>query len=80
MRPPRIRGFDYHAAFPYSLTFCTFRRKRYFADASIVSVVLREILRTAEECHFEVLAYCIMLDHLHLLVQSLRQMPSSSDS
>jgi putative transposase len=70
MRPPRIRGFDYRGSYSYSLTFCTFRRRRYFEDVRIVAIVLREILRTSAECAFDVLAYCFMPDHLHLLVQS----------
>jgi putative transposase len=70
MRPTRIHGFDYRGSYPYSLTFCTFRRRRYFEDVSVVSIVLREILRTAIESEFDVLAYCFMPDHLHLLVQS----------
>jgi putative transposase len=70
MRPPRIYGFDYRGSYPYSLTFCTFRRRRYFEDASVVSIVLREIVRTAIESASNVLAYCFMPDHLHLLVQS----------
>jgi REP-associated tyrosine transposase len=70
MRPPRICGFDYRGSYAYSLTFCTFRRRRYFEDASVVSIVLREIVRTAIESAFDVLAYCFMPDHLHLLVQS----------
>jgi putative transposase len=69
MRPPRIHGFDYRGSYPYSLTFCTFRRRPYFEDVSVVSIVLREILRTASEHGFDVLAYCFMPDHLHLLVQ-----------
>ena len=70
MRPPRIYGFDYRGSYPYSLTFCTFRRRRYFEDGMVVALVLREILRTARACEFDILAYCFMADHLHLLVQA----------
>jgi REP element-mobilizing transposase RayT len=70
MRPKRIAGFDCRGTYPYSLTFCTFHRRPYFEDVAKVSIVLREILRSAIEYRFDILAYCFMPDHLHLLVQS----------
>ena len=35
----------------------------------MVSIVLREIVRAAIESAFDVLAYCFMPDHLHLLAE-----------
>jgi putative transposase len=39
-----------------------------FTDAALVSALLEQISRAAGDCHFAVLAYCFMPDHLHLLV------------
>jgi len=67
MRPAKLRTFDYLGCHAYSLTLCTFQRQRHFIDAMVVRLVLREILRTADGCGFELPAYCFMPDHLHLL-------------
>ena len=67
MRPAKLRTFDYLGCHAYSLTFCTFQRQRHFIDAVVVNFVLHEILCTADECDFELPAYCFMPDHLHLL-------------
>jgi putative transposase len=68
MRPHRLRGFDYLGLFHYSLTMCTFRRKSYFADASIVATA-RGIFCEAATVHGMVIpAYCFMPDHVHLIV------------
>jgi putative transposase len=66
--PGHFRHFDYTGFHRYSLTFCTASRQRLFVDASVVELVLAQISRAAREQQFEVIAYCFMPDHLHLLV------------
>ena len=71
MLPTRMRRpstFSYTGLYRYSLTFCTFNRQPLFTDATVVDLVRSQILRAAEISGFEVLAYCFMPDHLHLLV------------
>jgi putative transposase len=68
-RPQRLRGFDYRGPNRYFLTFCTFERRTVFRDGEIVSVVLLQFRRTARTMKFEILAYCLMPDHVHLLVE-----------
>ena len=53
------------------MTFCAADRHVAFADADIVSQLIALLLRTGEERQFEILAYCFMPDHLHLLVEGL---------
>jgi putative transposase len=65
---PRCPNFDYLGFHRYSLTFCTFDRKVLFAAEPIVSTVLSHFLRAAERDEVEILAYCFMPDHVHLLV------------
>jgi len=72
-RPRRLAAFGYLGYFAYSLTFCTIRRQRLFAEKPAVALVLGQILRTAGERQFELLAYCFMPDHLHLLVQGVAE-------
>ena len=67
-RLPRLRDFDYRGRHSYFLTFCTYRRKSTFREASVASMVTGQILRSAKSFEFDVLAYCLMPDHVHLLV------------
>jgi REP element-mobilizing transposase RayT len=69
-RPRRLSTFDYRGPYVYSLTFCTFGRKRAFVDGAVVSRVVAVIVRTGTDRQFGVLAYTCMPDHLHLLVQA----------
>lgn len=68
-RPPRLQGFDYRGPYRYLLTFCTFGRRRYLEIPDIAAMVTRQILRTSRHEGFAVLAYCLMPDHVHLLVE-----------
>jgi putative transposase len=67
-RPRRLEAADYKGYRAYFLTICTHNRTRPSTNASIVALVLRRILRAAAGQHVEILAYCIMPDHLHLTV------------
>jgi REP-associated tyrosine transposase len=68
-RPPRIRGFDYIGRQRYFLTFCTFRRHKTFHDLSIAAQVLLQFRQDARRSGFAILAYCLMPDHAHLLLE-----------
>jgi len=74
-RPHCLPGFSYLGLHRYSLTFCVRRRAHVFIDARVVSELLEQISQAAAEHQFEILAYCFMPDHLHLLVEA-----RSSDS
>jgi len=68
VRPHRLPSFDYIGFHRYSLTFCTDARRELFRDADAVALVLAQIVRASIVREFEVLAYCFMPDHAHLLV------------
>jgi putative transposase len=55
----------------YALAFTTCERQPHFVTAPIVDLVLQQILRAAREHAFQIVAYCFMPDHLHLLVDGL---------
>jgi|SRR5688572_26025637 len=63
----------HHSRLPYAgkhhyfLTFCTSNREPTFLHGANVLLVRTQILRAAREERFEVLAYCFMPDHLHLI-------------
>ena len=67
--PGHLKAFDYLGCHRYSLTFCTYQRRRWFTTPAAVELVLEQISRAADENQFAVLAYCFMPDHVHLLVE-----------
>ena len=67
-RPPRLGSFEYAGPWRYFATTCTFQRRPLFLDAPCVQRVSAQFLQTAEVQGCEVLAYCFMPDHAHLLV------------
>jgi len=67
---PRIRGFGYVGLYRYSLTICVHARRAVFASREAVTPVLSEIEHVAGAAGFQILAYCFMPDHVHLLVES----------
>jgi len=71
-QPGHLKTFDYRGLHRYSLTFCTNVRRRIFVEHSVVALVIEQILRAANETGFAVMVYCFMPDHLHLLVEGLR--------
>ena len=66
---PRLDGFDYLGFYRYFLTICTAERPRIFVDDEAVGLVIVQLTRTAGDQGFSVIAYCLMPDHIHLLVE-----------
>jgi putative transposase len=66
-RPERLRGFSYLGFHRYSLTFCTQNRAPVFTTNDYVDLARTQILRAAANEAFDVIAYCFMPDHLHLV-------------
>jgi REP element-mobilizing transposase RayT len=68
-RPRRIDGFSYVGFERYFLTICTRDRREVFRDDTVVATTLCHVRRIAAEERFTVLAYCLMPDHAHFLVE-----------
>lgn len=68
-RPGRLRGFTYRGFNIYFITICTEKRHRAFDDAEFGHWAREQLLRLAEARDFEVIAYCLMPDHVHLLLR-----------
>ena len=66
---PRLPGFDYRGCHRYFRTYCAFARARVFVSRDIVTLVNAQFLRAAVEESFDILTYCFMPDHVHLLVE-----------
>jgi REP element-mobilizing transposase RayT len=68
---PYYRGFRTHF-----VTICCDLRHSYLSDPSNARLVQDRLLETASRNSFLLHAYCLMPDHLHLLVQEIN---SSAD-
>jgi len=70
--PQPLANFNYRGAYRYFLTWCCFERQALFGDAQVVAGATTQILRAREPSGIEVVAYCFMPDHVHLLVEGVR--------
>ena len=70
-RSLRVPGFDYRGCHRYFLTYGTFARTRVFIERAAVALVCTQFLRAATDERFEILTYCFMPDHVHLLVEGI---------
>ena len=70
-RPKRLDGYSYVGASRYFLTFCVRNRRRVFVAPLVVESLLWHVRQSAARCEFSILAYCVMPDHVHLLVEGL---------
>ena len=48
---------------------CTFERRAHFTSDGRVEIVREALLRTTKSCDVEIIAYCFMPDHLHMLLE-----------
>jgi putative transposase len=71
--PEHLASFPYVGTHRYSLTFCTDGRRPRFTSEDRVELVRLQIVHVAQREEFEVIAYCFMPDHLHLLVHGQNQ-------
>jgi putative transposase len=66
---PAFKHFSYTGLARYFLTLCTRDRRRVFCDDDVVTTTLSQFRQAANKEAFAILAYCLMPDHFHLLVQ-----------
>ena len=69
---PRLANYEYAGTQWYFVTINTADRKSAFSDASLASSVIDTLASTAADTGFELLAYCLMPNHLHMLASGLR--------
>jgi len=72
-RPKRLTGVSYVGLQRYFVTTCTAFRNPIFTDPDVAGNVIVQVLESADSHGFSVVAYCVMLDHVHLLVAAQRE-------
>ena len=68
-RPPRLDLVRYRGPVRCFFTCCTAVRTPYFKDQELGSLVASRLLTTARTRRIDVLAYCLMPDHVHVLLE-----------
>ena len=69
-RPRRLDGVSYLGPQRYFLTTCAAFRRPLFIPGPLATQVVDQLLHHAALLDFAVLAYCLMPDHLHALVEA----------
>jgi putative transposase len=67
----RLAADQYRGQRAYFVTLCFDGRRRFGANARLAAWLIGLMRKHAAACGFLVHAYCIMPDHLHILVQSV---------
>jgi putative transposase len=70
-RPRRLRGFSYKGQYRYFVTICTYGRVPVFEEPTHASWVMTQIQQLFSPRHFAVIAFSVMPDHVHLLLEGL---------
>ena len=66
----RLKDFPYTGANRYSLTISAHDCKPLFENEPLADCVVTHILRSAAHCGYEVIAYCVMPNHVHVLAHA----------
>ncbi len=65
----RLPAADYLGTRIYFVTICCHRRRHVFAEERLGVWLIKHLHRACQKHNFIVHAYCIMPDHVHLLVE-----------
>ncbi len=67
-RSNRLANYNYSKDRPIHLTICTENKENVFVSEVSARIVVNELLKTAKDLKFRILCYCLMPDHLHVIV------------
>ncbi len=67
-RSNRLSNYDYSKDRPIHVTICTDNNERVFDSEINARIVIDELLKAAKDVRFRILCYCVMPDHLHVIV------------
>ena len=67
-RSNRLSTYDYSEDRPIHATICTDDKESIFDSEANAKTVINELLKTGRELGFQILCYCLMPDHLHIVL------------
>lgn len=68
-RSPRMTTLDYSEPYVFSTTVCVFDRRPLFSKSESAGILESAVKQYASFCEMDLIAYCIMPDHLHVIIQ-----------
>ena len=69
-RVNRLPGYDYVVDRPIHLTICAHDKKPIFGHDAEAEAIITELSKAAQDLEYKMLCYCLMPDHLHVIVSS----------
>ncbi len=66
---PRLKTFDYIGGYRYHVVLLTHGRRAIFTEDLWARAAIDALAPVAQATSFEILAYCVMPDHIHLLAE-----------
>ena len=70
--PHRLQPDQYRGFYCYFLTAATYGRRPAFRDPELCEAVTTQLFQSTQKHGFAVIAYCLMPDHVHALVEAER--------
>jgi REP element-mobilizing transposase RayT len=67
-RSNRLTNYDYSADRPIHLTICTENKRNIFDSENRAKITIEELLKTSRDLGFRILCYCLMPNHLHIVI------------
>jgi len=67
-RSNRLAHYDYSADRPVHVTIGTEKKQGFFNSKANAEIVVGELLKSTEDLGFRILCYCLMPDHLHVVL------------
>ncbi len=64
----RLPEFDYKSHVPYHIIVCTRNRQQPFEDQTLAEMVCEQVVGTCDRVNACLGAFCLMPDHLHMLI------------
>lgn len=69
-RVNRLPGYAYADDRPVHLTICALDKKTVFRHGDEAEAVIAELSKSAQDLQYKMLCYCLMPEHLHVIVCS----------
>ena len=69
-RVNRLPDYDYVDDRPIHLTICALDKKSVFGHDAEAEAIITELSKAAQDLECKMLCYCLMPDHLHVIVSS----------
>ena len=66
--PPRLQTHTYKTKRSYFVTFCVYNRVPVFSDQAVAKIAQSVIREYRDKGFYWLPAYCVMPDHIHLLI------------